>query len=986
MAALKAVSDSVVFHADESQLKAIEHVNGPMLVIAGAGTGKTTVLTRRIAHLIREGHARPDEILAVTYTENAAREMRERVESELGRHEVHIRICTFHAYCNNLLIAHRKNFGVLDDQDLWIYLRRRIRDLHLDHFIRAGNLAKFLDDLLDFMRRCQDELVSPEKYSEYVDRLERGEWPVPRVCKSKHADELSDEEVMGRCREIANVYATVERMLREENLGTFGHMITRAHELLKLPDILAVERSRTSFILVDEFQDANLAQIKILQQLTGEKKNVFGVGDPAQAIYRFRGASSAAFGLFQRMFPGSKVIALEKNRRSTTPILKCSFALISQNPSVECIGASAPYARVPLISERDERIAAGSPKPAPVQAVILNAKDTECSDVVAAIHKQQRNSRCKWSDIAVLYRQHSHRNEVVEELAEKNVPFSIENMDVMNTPEVRDLFACMGAVASEADSASLFRVAALPQFSLDPEELRAGIRALPRDTKEVGLAIVLREIPGGPAVLGTLRGIRKEIAQVSAKGSAGLEIIFRRFNLDRAVAALNAVTEFVKAWEKKPTTICKTGSLTDFLDYLNYFREAAGVICLPPNNENAVHVMTVHAAKGLEFRHVFILRASSPSFPASYKEPLFEFPRELCDPDSAVNDDDKVLHEQEERRLFYVAMTRARDSLAIYASKGKGKKDPTPPGFLRRLLKDPELIPWLRQSVGRGFQTDMFGEGRLPFAESTTSQWLSLPPPLNLHERLSASAVQTYKTCPLQFKLEREWRIPREVPAAMQYGAAIHRILRAYFDSVRFERPLPEGTLVELLIADLAQAGIEDRYQYDLYAQQGAEELHEFLEAYRRKRSPEVLHTEKSFEIRLGVGVVAGRIDRIDKAADNRVVIVDYKTGKPRSQEDADESLQLSIYALAAREKWGYEADHLEFYNLERNSAVVTRRSESQLLEAKMKVEEVATEIAAGNFEANPGFHCRFCSYRNLCPATETRIFKAVPSKQTQSN
>jgi len=252
-----------------------------MLVVAGAGTGKTTVLTRRIGRLIAENHARPGEILALTYTDNAAREMRERVQAEVGGNTSELQVCTFHAYCNNLLIRRSRKFGVLDDTDLWIYLRRRIRELRLHYFVRAANVGKFLHDLLDFMRRCHDELVGPEKYAEYVQRLEQGELPIPRVCKSKEVGTLSDEEVLGRCREIAAVFAKVETMLREENLGTFSHMITRAYELLRGDaQLLAQERERARFILVDEFQDANFAQVKILQNLAGEEQNVFAVGDP----------------------------------------------------------------------------------------------------------------------------------------------------------------------------------------------------------------------------------------------------------------------------------------------------------------------------------------------------------------------------------------------------------------------------------------------------------------------------------------------------------------------------------------------------------------------------------------------------------------------------------------------------------------------------------------------------------------------------------
>jgi len=182
-----------------------------MLVVAGAGTGKTTVLIRRIASLIRDGHARPDEIIALTYTDNAAAQMRDRLGAELGKREVQgLQVCTFHAYCNELLIATDRKFGVLDDKQLWIFSRKNLRELNLNYFVRAANVSKFLDDLLDFIRRCHDELVTPADYRNYVRRLEKGELPIPRVTKSKDIDEISDEEALGRCREIAFAFETVE--------------------------------------------------------------------------------------------------------------------------------------------------------------------------------------------------------------------------------------------------------------------------------------------------------------------------------------------------------------------------------------------------------------------------------------------------------------------------------------------------------------------------------------------------------------------------------------------------------------------------------------------------------------------------------------------------------------------------------------------------------------------------------------------------------
>ncbi|MGO9125460.1 MAG: ATP-dependent helicase [Terriglobales bacterium] len=963
------------FEPDQRQREAIEHLHGPLLVIAGAGTGKTTVLIRRISQLIRGGHARPDQVLALTYADNAAAEMRERVLEEIGGKTPGPQIATFHAYCNNLLIRHGQDFGVLDDYDLWIFLRKRLRELNLKHFVIPANVGKFLHDLLEFMRRCQDELVGPEKYAEYVQRLERGELPIPRVGKSKEAAALSDEEVLGRCREISRVFTQVDGMLREKNLGTFGHMITRAHDLLQEDSVLlAREREHARFILVDEFQDANFAQVKILQNLADEAKNIFAVGDPDQAIYRFRGASSAAFSLFQHTFAGSRTVVLEKNRRSTTPILRTAHALISENPDFSSSGAGgARFQRAPLTSAREEdatRAGKNLPSP-PVEAVVLGPRDRdiESSDIASLLRQRRRESRCAWKDLAVLYRQHLHRDELVAELSEQNIPFSIENMDVVDTPEARDLFACLGALVSVRDDASLFRVAALPQFTVDPEKLRAGIRALSRDQESGGVADVLKQIPGGPAVLNALQQVRDEITKANAKSRAAVEIIVRKFGFDRSSPALVAILEFIRKWEEKPIT--SSGQIPELLEYLDYFHEAGGAIPMSSPEVDAVRLMTAHAAKGLEFDHVAILRANSGSFPANYKESLVEFPRELRDPESVVTEDDKTLHEQEERRLFYVAMTRARDSLTIYAKRGAGRADPTPPGYLRDLLKEHSLHRYLRQRAPRAFQTDIFAHASPP--PVGVAAWVALPPVSDLSMRLSASAVQTYETCPLKFKFDREWRIPGEVPAAMQYGGTMHRVLRAYYDSVRQGRPMTEESLLNLFRTDLTEARLQDAYQHDLYLQQGIDQLKEFLAVCRRGEMPEVLHTEEFFDVKVGASTVVGRIDRIDKLPNGRMVITDYKTGKPLSQEDADKSLQLSIYALAAREKWGYRADHLAFYNLSENTSVLTHRSEAQLQNAKAKVEEVAQDIAEGKFDARPSFNCRFCAYRALCPATEKR-------------
>jgi DNA helicase II / ATP-dependent DNA helicase PcrA len=989
------------FTPDEHQREAIEHVHGPMLVVAGAGTGKTSVLTHRITRLIREGHAQPHEILALTYTVNAAKEMRERLRKLLGGQTVNA--TTFHDYCLNLLKAANQDFGVLDEQDLWIYLRRRIRELHLEYFVRAANVGQFLKDLLKFVDRCHDELVTPEKYAEYVQRLERGEVPIPRVAKSKNV--LEEAEVLGRCREIARVFKTMESWLREENLGTFSHMITRAHDLLQNDEkVLAEAQSRARFILADEFQDANFAQVKILTRIAGPGGDVFAVGDPDQSVYRFRGASSAAFELFHRQFPSSRLVVLGKNRRSTTPILRSAFALIDQNPPVfsshdasrdrglHVAGrgdAELSYRRAPLQSAREEDAAQAGNQllSSPVSVVVLTSKDAEGPDIVGVIEDVKKKTKCRWSDFGILYRSHFHRDEIVHELARADIPFVIESMDVADTPAVRDLFACLNAVVSAGDDVSWFRVSALPKFNLDPQQLRQVMRSIARGSREgkvVPLSSALDRVAGGSEVLAAVRRTSQEIRNRDAKGQKALEIIVREFALDAASPMTQAALQFVGAWEKKKVN--RTTELEELVDYLGYFREAGGVIPLQAaENENAVRLMTVHGAKGLEFPHVFILRANANSFPASYKETLVAFPKELRDEDSVTEEDDQALHKQEERRLFYVAMTRARDSLYIYARQGRGKINKNPDGYMRELIENRSLTPWLKSIPASGSQASIFAEASPAYpSESRTTEWFDLPVLEGLHTRLSASAVDTYERCGLRFKLDRDWRLAAQPAAAMQYGAAMHRALKTYFDSAQLGRPKSDDELIEIFRQDLADAKIQEAYQHELYENLGISQLRDFLAAVKSEPALKVLHTEESFEIRVGETTVVGRIDRIDSRPDGSVAIVDYKTGKARDQEDADESLQLSLYAIAVQEKWKYQVGALIFHNLEENVPVITARDGAQLLAARQRVQQAAEGIANGKFDAKPGIHCDFCAYRSLCPAKEKRMphVVAVATKQ----
>jgi DNA helicase-2/ATP-dependent DNA helicase PcrA len=976
----------LAFAPDPQQKQAIEHVHGPMLVVAGAGTGKTTVLVHRIVNLISHGHARPDEILAVTFTENAARELRQRVAAQTGA-KGEISASTFHAYCHRLLRRAGRDFTPLVREDLWVLLRRELKHLGLRYYIKAAKPGQFLNALLTFFDRCHDELVTAERYRQYVEELKHGKYPLPRVLMTKDAEKLRPEEVIARCEEIATVFEHVERLLAEKNLGTFGHQISGAVDLLSNdPAALAEARRKARYILIDEFQDSNVAQIKLARLLAADEQNVFAVGDPDQAIYRFRGATAGAFDHFQKHFANVQHVTLHRNRRSLAPILQCAFQIIDKNPAVAQPGQ---LFRVPLSSSREQAGEKGRPVEL-AYAPLQFGNETEAAEIADAI--ERLHDHCPWKQIAVLYRQHGHREQLVREFGRRKIPVDVRGINVLETPEVRDALAALRAVVNSGDNAALFRLSALPQFGIDPDELRSVLRASGNRNQTV-LAPLLLKVNGGQKLLDAISALRKSAAQCGNKAAGTLQIALSQFAIPRT-AATNALASFVDAWSEKPLT--EHGTVEEFLEYLEWFSEAKGAVCIPdpPEEEapDAVRLMTVHGSKGLEFQHVFIIRAVSSSFPCGYREDLFEFPTALRDPLTATEDDPKELNAQEERRLFYVAMTRARDTLSIYGKRSRSRKEPkpprwaeaTPPGYIKEIAGchllntfcSPRLID---------FRAEIEAASAVE-ACSAVGEWLLMPPSRPLDKiTLSATRIETYDMCPLRFKIETDWNIPGEPVPALQFGNAVHTALKAYNDALHAGRALSRDALLQVFTTQMDISPFDDPHQKQLYLDQGLKQLSEFYDLRNAEPPAQLIAAEHVFEFIVGGVKVRGRIDRVERTSNGGLAILDYKTGRARDEDDAEHSLQLSIYALAAEHEWKQAPERIAFYSLENNLAASTTRSSEELKSTRLKIEDVAQSIQAGKFAAKPGFHCSWCGFYELCPAREQRLSameeEALPAK-----
>jgi DNA helicase II / ATP-dependent DNA helicase PcrA len=972
-----------------AQRRAIEHGAGPLLVIAGAGTGKTRVITERIRHLFeRDSSLLGENILGLTFTKKAAGEMLRRVRKTCGERADGITLTTFHAFCETLLKEGTPGRLPLETVDHWILLRRNMRRLQLDKYRRLAEPGQFLTDFIQFFSRCQDELVSCERFKEYAEGLAaKLEAERSQIDKETYKERL--EEVQKQ-REIARAYSASEELLREKNVVALNGLMTEAVKLLENDAALREKlRKRFRHILVDEFQDTNIAQLRLLELIAAPPRNIVVVGDNDQAIYRFRGASFGSFKLFLQRFAGWKEgqdstklrVLLQENYRSTPNILRVATQAISHNE----ISADFPKKVLSASKAEGEK----------VRVVELAGEEEEANWVAGEIERSHKAGR-RWKDFAVLYRQHAHRDLLVEELTRRKIPFVISNLSILDHPLVRDVISYLRLIARPHDDVACARALAAPAWGLEPPDI---VRLAERARKERKAIYDVLQLPqselpfdASTAAVGTLLEFlgeqrktmkRRTVREILGDLTEWLEIAQRASGQDRKY--VQRLAEFVKEWEPKS----ETRQLAEFLEYLDYYQQANYIISLNDDDApgDAVQLMTVHGAKGLEFPQVFVLRVNSRAFPLSDRKALFEFPVELMKEELPEGD----YHTQEERRLFYVALTRAEDRLTLTTITEKKGKVPL---FIEDILMDAAIK---RRDVVQMAPrvTIAGGEEELAASNDTDAELFPAKGPAKIFSRvakwaetycpeipeplkLSPSSVMGYRSCPQQFLFQKLWSIEGEAKATLTFGRVVHSTIRRAMTEMKKGNLLRFEEVQRIYENEWSQIGFEDDYQEQEYKKDGLEQLRTFHEAVL-KALPEILEQEKGFELDLENNVIVkGRIDQINSLGRKDVEIVDYKTGKPRTESEAKKDLQLSIYAIAAKEILELNPVRLVFHYLQNNERQETRRDPKQLAEAQAIVQEAAAEIRAGEFTAKPGFHCRGCSYKPICPAHEEALAAGV--------
>jgi ATP-dependent DNA helicase UvrD/PcrA len=967
-----------------AQKRAIEHRDGPLLVIAGAGTGKTRVITERIRHLLESDDSLSGEnILGLTFTNKAAGEMKTRVVKAAGDRGKDVTLATFHAFCESLLADADPERLMLDKVDHWILLRRNMARLQLDQYRRLADPGQFLNDFVEFFSRCQDELVTWEDYQRYAEDL-AGQLERERASLDDDIHKERFEEVQKQY-EIARAYRASEELLREKKRVSFGSLITGAVDLLERDSALrAALQEKYRYILVDEFQDTNIAQLRLLELLAGDRKNIFAVGDNDQAIYRFRGASFGSFQLFLQRFAGWKPgedsapfrVSLTDNYRSTPNILRVAAQVIGQN------AVSADFPKKSLNANRKEG--------EKIRISELEREEEEASWVTDELQRIHSVGR-KWKDFAILYRQHAHRDELVAELSRRKIPFVISKLSILDHPLVKDVIAYLRLIGTPYDDIACARVLSAPAWHLEASDL---VRLAERAKKEKKSIYDSLQVPQGQLAFDDSHAASKELLEFLAAQRRTLrrrtareiltdllewlEVPQRAAQQDRKY--VNRLTGFAKEWEPKS----ETRLLPEFIEYLDFYSQAGGNISLEDDAPaDAVQLMTVHGAKGLEFPHVFLLRVNSKKFPATERSRTFEFPAALMKEGEPA----EQFHIQEERRLFYVALTRAEERVTVTTLTEKKGRVPV---FIEDMLLDPEIkrrdirmlapkvSPWPQTTIPfANSEAQLFPVSSIPSKIfSRIADWAEqFHPPSPEPLTLSPSAVSGYRSCPQQYLFGYLWSLREGPRATLTFGAVMHNTVRRFVDQLRKGVRLPWDDIVRIFETEWKSAGFEDDYQEQGYKKDGLEQLRVF-HASILENPPQVLEQEKRFELPLENDVVlTGRMDQINSIGGKKdVEIVDYKTGKPKKAALAKKDIQLSIYSIAAKEILELNPIRLVFHYLQNNKRQETTRDAKQLDEAQKIVQEVASEIRAGSFPPNPGFSCKSCAYRPICPAHEENL------------
>jgi DNA helicase-2/ATP-dependent DNA helicase PcrA len=950
------------------QLEAVTHGEGPLLIVAGAGTGKTQVVTRRIAWLIATKRARPEEILGLTFTDKAAAEMEARVDVLVPYGFVGATLSTFHAFCDRLVREHAVELGLTSQlrvetpAEILVFLRERLFELGLERFLPLGNPDEHLKALVACFDRARDEDVTPDDYAAFAAKLAADAGADPAL-RDRAGAEL----------EKAHAYGAYQRLLLESGRVDFGSQISLALRLLRERAYLRRElQVRYRYVLVDEFQDTNHVQFELVRLLAGGSRNLTVVGDDDQSIYRFRGAKVENLLGFLEVFPGARVLLLRQNYRSGQRILDLAHRLIQANNP----------ARLEARLGYDKRLLAWRGIDAPVEhrafACASDEAETVAAEIAAAVAAGERHAQ----DFAVLARAHSSLDAFALALKSVGVRFRRVGLrGLYARPEVHLCLNALRTLADPDDGTAAYLALGDPVFGADPVDL-ARLGAAARRSHRGLLALASEAAAGDPGLAGSTREAVRRFADLhrrlatSALRRPTSEVLYEfvtesgllgRLAADDSAEAAERVLNLNRLFSivARVGPLLKQDRVVHFIGHLDLLIEmgddpAAAAI---ENEEDAVHLLTVHNAKGLEFPVVYLVHLVEGRFPRFRTGDPLPFPPELR---KGVADDTDE-HYREERRLFYVGMTRARDRLVLaHAADYGGKRAHKPSRFVIEALDLP--------SPPKGGPATSALESIARYAPAPEEAPPEIAPvPADQPLRISYGQVDDYLTCPLKYRYAHVAQVPLGSNPAVMYGVAIHHAIRVYHQHRMKGLPITADDVVSALEGAWSSEGFYSREHEERRLEEGRDTLRRFVGREEARRQVP-LAIERDFRFKLGNDLVVGRWDRIDERPEG-IVLVDYKTSEVGDPEKAAERAksdlkdgQLGLYALAYRETTGVLPARAELNFVGPGTIGSGEVKPEHLERALERVAKAAAGIRSAQFPPKPDQrNCGYCPYSRFC-------------------
>lgn len=968
--------DNILSGLNAEQKKAVQHGHGPLMIIAGAGTGKTKVITHRIAYLIASKKARPEEILALTFTEKAASEMEERVDVLLPYGITNVWISTFHAFGDRLLrenaleIGLTPDFQVLSEAEQNIFFRSHLFEFPLRLYRPLGNPTKFINAILQLFSRAKDEDVDSAEYALFAQRLQ--------AESSKNPDDAELAERAQQHAELAATFAKYQQLMASEGKIDFGDQISMVLRLLREhPHLQRTCQKQFKYILVDEFQDTNYAQFEMIKLLAkGDEPNITVVADDDQSIYKFRGAAISNVLHFSETYPKANIVVLVENYRSTQKVLDTAYRLIRHNDPD----------RLEVKHAIDKKLRGQAVGELAVQHLHHDSVTSESDAVAKMIEDKVRENQYSYRDFAILVRANADADPFLRALNLRRIPHRFSgSRGLYNRPEIRLLLSFLKTITDLDDSLSLYHLASSEVYEFPIKDLTRCITlANHRNQTLYHIIENLETIPEledvSAEALATARKINKDIdhyLKMSITNSTGVVLynfLIQSGYLKRLTSGdaqepdvkLGNIATFFNI-VRNFSSVTQEDGVREFIAHLDLLMEAGdnpATVQADPDLD-AVNVLTIHRAKGLEFPVVFMVSLIKDKFPSRSRGELIELPNELIKDVLPSGD----YHLQEERRLFYVGMTRAQKELYLTSARDYGGKRPRKisPFVLEALDTPVADESYIRVSAIEAIHRNA------PVSEKSVQTLQKLAPGQPL--TLSYFQIDDYLTCPLKYKFVHLLRVPLLPHHTIIYGGAIHEAIRAYYRRKIAGKSVTPEDIIAVFKSVWRNEGFLSREHEERRYARGEEVLKEFFAKEEKSETLPML-IEEEFSFFINDNRVIGRWDRVDEI-DGEIHIVDFKSSEILHQDKADKNarknLQLSIYALAYERVFGKIPATVALYYVESGLIGRAQVGPKRLESAIEKITTAGQGIRDRDFTPKPNpFVCNYCPYNNICPATAT--------------